>query len=118
MGGGRGAGFFAETDGWRASEAFAKGTLVAASAQNTATDAGGGTSGGILDALRPWWSYPYGHPEKTKKIEMLQKALKPRAEKMAGGFAELFDPQQFIIKFGARLLKEATTKGKKSNIIN
>ncbi len=113
MGGGRGAGFFAGTDGWRASEAFDKGTLVAA-AQNTATDAGG-ASGGMLDALRPWWSYPYGHPEKTKKIEMLQKALKPRAEKMAGNFAELFDPQLDIIKYGARLLKEATTKGKKSS---
>ena len=74
MGGGRGGGFFAGTDGWRASEAFDKGTLVAAAARNTATDAGS-TSGGMLDALRPWWSYPYGHPEKTKKIEMLQKAL-------------------------------------------
>ena len=58
--------FFAGTDGWRASEAFAKGTLVAA-AQNTVTDAGG-PSGGILDVLRPWWSYPYGHPEKTEKL--------------------------------------------------
>ena len=114
MGGGRGGGFFAETHGWRASEAFAKGTLLAAAAQNTATDAGS-TSGGMLDFLRPWWSYPYGHPEKTKKIEMLQKALKPRAEKMAGNFAELFDPQLDIIKYGARLLKEATTRGKKSS---
>ena len=105
---------FLGTDGWRASEAFARGTLVAAAAQNTATDAGGG-SGGILDALRPWWSYPYGHPEKTKKIEMLQKALKPRAEQLAGNFTELFDPQQFIIKFGAILLKEAISKGKKNS---
>ena len=114
MGGGRGAGFFAGTDGWRASEAFAKGTLVAAAAQNTATDAGG-TSDGILDALRPWWSYPYGYPEKTKKIKMLQKALKPRAEQMGSGFINHPDAQSYIIKFGARLLEEATTKGKKSS---
>jgi|GEM_PF-2921485 len=113
MGGGRGAGFFAGTDGWRASEAFAKGTLVAA-AQNTVTDAGG-PSGGILDVLRPWWFYPYGHPEKNKKIEMLQKALKPRAEKMGSGFINHPDAQSYIIEFGARLLKEATTKGKKSS---
>ncbi len=114
MGGGRGAGFFAGTDGWRASEAFAKGTLVAAAAQNTATDAGG-ASGGMLDALRPWWSYPYGHPEKTKKIETLQKALKPRAEQLSSGFRNLFDPELAIIKYGAELLKEAAIKGKKSH---
>ena len=104
MGGGRGAGFFAGTDGWRAWEAFAKGTLVAA-AQNTVTDAGG-PSGGILDVLRPWWSYPYGHPEKNKKIEMLQKALKPRAEKMGNAFADHPDLQTFLIKNGAILIKE------------
>ncbi len=117
MGGGRGAGFFAGTDGWRASEAFDKGTLVAAAARNTATDAGS-TSGGMLDALRPWWSYPYGHPEKTKKIEMMQKALKPRAEQLSGGFRNLFDPELAIIKYGFELLKEATTKGKKSRKTN
>ena len=115
MGGGRGGGFFAGTDGWRASEAFARGTLVADASRNTATDAGGG-SGGILDALRPWWSYPYGHPEKTKKIEMLQKALKPRAEKMGSGFANLFDLQQYIIIFGAELLKEAAKKRKNNTL--
>ena len=105
MGGGRGAGFFAGTDGWRASEAFAKGTLVAAAARNTATDAGG-ASGGMLDTLRPWWSYPYGHPEKTKKIEMMQKALKPKAEKMGNAFANHPDLQTFLIKKGAILIKE------------
>lgn len=108
MGGGRGGGFFAGTDGWRASEAFARGTLVAATAQNTATDAGG-ASGGILDALRPWWSYPYGHPEKTKKIEMLQKALKPRAEKMANGFMYMPDMpnlQEKLIYSGIELFKK------------
>ena len=108
MGGGRGGGFFAGTDGWRASEAFARGTLVAAAAQNTATDAGG-ASGGILDALRPWWSYPYGHPEKTKKIEMLQKALKPRAEKMANGFMYMPGPpnlQQELMLYGIELFKK------------
>lgn len=105
--------FFAGTDGWRASEAFAKGTLVAA-AQNTVTDAGG-PSGGILDVLRPWWFYPYGHPEKNKKIEMLQKALKPRAEQLSSGFRNLFDPELAIIKYGVELLKEVTTKGKKSS---
>lgn len=114
MGGGRGGGFFAGTDGWRASEAFARGTLVAAAAQNTATDAGGG-SGGILDALRPWWSYPYGHPEKTKKIEMLQKALKPRAEKMGRGFTSHPDAQDFIMKYTVKLLKEVTSKRKKGS---
>lgn len=115
MGGGRGAGFFAGTDGWRASEAFAKGTLVAAAAQNTATDAGGGTPGGMLGALRPWWSYPYGHPEKTKKIEMLQKALKPRAEQMGSGFINHPDAQDFIMKYSVKLLKEVTSKRKKGS---
>ena len=68
MGGGRGGGFFAGTDGWRASEAFARGTLVADAARNTATDAGG-ASDGILDALRPWWSYPvsYTHLDVYKR---------------------------------------------------
>ena len=108
MGGGRGGGFFAGTDGWRASEAFARGTLVADASRNTATDAGGG-SGGILDALRPWWSYPYGHPEKTKKIEMLQKALKPRAEKMGSVFINHPDAQNYIMKNGVIFLKELIT---------
>lgn len=105
MGGGRGAGFFAGTDGWRASEAFAKGTLVAAAAQNTVTDAGG-TSGGMLDALRPWWSYPYGHPEKTKKIETLQKALKPRAERLAKGVMIHPSLLQESIKLGGKFIKK------------
>ena len=113
MGGGRDGGFFAGTDGWRASEAFARGTLVAAAAQNTATDAGGG-SGGILDALRPWWSYPYGHPEKTKNIKLLQGLVKSGAEPLSSGFRNLFDPQLATIKYGVELLKEATTNGKKS----
>ena len=114
MGGGRGGGFFAETHGWRTSEAFAKGTLLAAAAQNTATDAGS-TSGGMLDFLRPWWSYPYGHPEKTKNIKLLQGLVKSGAEKMGRGFTNHPDAQSYIIKFGARLLKEATTKGKKNS---
>lgn len=113
MGGGRGGGFFAGTDGWRASEAFARGTLVAEAARNTATDAGGGIFGGMLDALRPWWSYPYGHPEKTKNIKLLQGVVKSGAEKMGSGFANLFDLQQYIIIFGAELLKEAAKKRKK-----
>ena len=112
MGGGRGGGFFAGTDGWRASEAFSRGTLVAAAAQNTATDAGGG-SGGILDALRPWWSYPYGHPEKTKNIKLLQGLVKSGAEKMGSGFANLFDPQTATIKYGVELLKDTTSKRKR-----
>ena len=112
MGGGRGGGFFTETHGWRASEAFAKGTLLAAAAQNTATDAGS-TSGGMLDSLRPWWSYPYGHPEKTKNIKLLQGLVKSGTEKMGRGFINHPDAQSYIIKFGARLLKEATTRGKK-----
>ena len=117
MGGGRGGGFFAGTDGWRASEAFARGTLVAEAARNTATDAGGG-SGGILDALRPWWSYPYGHPEKTKKIEMLQKALKPRAEKMGSGFINHPDAQNYIMKNGVIFLKELITNRRQSRMKN
>ena len=112
MGGGRGGGFFTETHGWRASEAFAKGTLLAAAAQNTATDAGS-TSGGMLDSLRPWWSYPYGHPEKTKNIKLLQGLVKSGAEPLSSGVRNLFDPELAIIKYGARLLKEATTRGKK-----
>lgn len=108
MGGGRGGGFFTETHGWRASEAFAKGTLLAAAAQNTATDAGS-TSGGMLDALRPWWSYPYGHPEKTKNIKLLQGLLKSEAEKMANGFLYMPGPpnlQLELMLYGIELFKK------------
>ncbi|WP_291440440.1 hypothetical protein [Desulfovibrio sp.] len=58
---------------------------------------------------------PMGIRKKQKKIEMLQKALKPEAEKMGSGFINHPDAQSYIIKFGAKLLKEATTKGKKSS---
>lgn len=58
---------------------------------------------------------PMGIRKKTKKIEMLQKALKPRAEQLSSGFRNLFDPELAIIKYGVELLKEVTTKGKKSS---
>ena len=113
MGGGRGGGFFAGTDGWRASEAFARGTLVADAARNTATDAGG-ASDGILDALRPWWSYPYGHPEKTKNIKLLQGLVKSEGEKMGSGFINHPDAQNYIMKNGVILLKELITNHRQS----
>ncbi|SHN64980.1 hypothetical protein [Desulfovibrio litoralis] len=37
----------------------------------------------------PWWIAPYGHPEKTARLESIKIGMKERAHKFAAGFLEV-----------------------------
>lgn len=124
MGGGGGLGLFVGTAGSKATDSYAAGTLVAAVLGNTATDAGGkpagegrSSFGDILGAIRPWWTLPYGHPEKTQTMRELQSDLKPRLEGLARGFIEgdKKDLKSWVISQGAKLLSRQIQKNRKKS---
>lgn len=82
--------------------------MAAAAQIGTATDAGSkptkadNTSlGGFWDQMRPWVTYPYGHPEKTQGIERLKGSLKKPLEGFASGFITMDKASPYTIIFNA-----------------
>lgn len=71
--------------------------------------------GDIWTWLRPWWSYPYGHPQKTQGIRQLQEALKPHLEGFAHGFlaADKRDTKSLLIIEISKALSKKLQEGKK-----
>lgn len=116
MGGGGGLGLFAGTIGSQKTDAFARGTLVAAAAQlGTVSDAGGTPNDERslwrkwLDSGLPIWSFPYGHPEKTRRIEALKNMLKPRLEGYPRAYEwGILDPKIWILQEGIKKLRKKT----------
>lgn len=94
MGGGSGAGLFKGTVGAFSSQASSAGRLLPIAEQVSAAPSESAEhSGGIgeafswlLEKLRPWQFQPYGHPEKTRKIQELRDVLGPPLRDMGRQF--------------------------------
>ena len=86
-------------------------TSAKESHQDGSSKEGKGVAAAIFDAIRPWWSYPYGHPQKTQRITELEQSLKPRLEGFAQSFLTIdkLDPKSQLLEYG---VKELTSLSK------